>query len=610
MTEYDASAALPLRSDLDPRFTWDLDVLCPSIEEFERRFAALEARLPELDTVRGQLGASAATLLAGLRLRDELLMDVERLFTWAGLRAAEDANNAVFTALETRCEALLARAQSQASFYEPELIGLGAERIAECIADDASGELAVYRHAFDNLFRRQAHVRSPEVEQLLAQASEPLGAFKATYHAISDADLRFDSFEDEQGNLVAMQQNGQHRYLTSPDRRVRQAAWERYFDAYLALKNTFAANYAGEVKKNVFRARARGYDSALAAALSDTNVPPAVYWNLLDTFDRNTVTWQRYFRVLARLLGVERVEAWDVSEMSLPLPNRHRREYTFEDGCEIVLRSLAPLGEEYVGIVRSGIEQRWIDPFPNLGKRGGAFSGGAPGTWPYILLNWQGGLSAVSTLTHELGHSMHSYYAWQTQPLVYAWYGDVVSETASNLHQVLLADYLLRESADADEQIAAIMERMGAHTRYLFNMILLAKFELDCHQRVERGDALTADGLIDALADLYANACGESVVLDRERIGIRWAIFPHLYLNFYPYTYGAGTAAAAAIGSQILHDGQAAADRYLAMLRAGDGIFEHDAIQLGGADLTDPAVTQLAFDVLAGYVDRLERLAG
>lgn len=608
MSGNDAVTSLPRRSELDPRYTWDLDVLCPSIEEFVKRFARVSASLTPLDGFRDQLGESAATLLAGLQLRDRLLMDVEHLYTWAGLRAAEDANNATYTALETRCEGLLARGEALASFYEPELIALGAETIERLTGDDASGELAIYRHYFDNLFRRQANVRSPEVEEVLSLASEPLGGFQTTFYALADADLRFGTIEDESGQTVELQQNGQYHFLTSSDRRVREAAWTCYYDAYLVKKHTFAANYAGEVKHNVFNARVRRYDSALDAALAETNVPPAIFHNLLDTLDRNVGTWQRFFRVQARLLGVETLRGWDLSEMPIALPQRVSRPYTYDEGVELILRSLEPLGDEYVGIVRQGIAERWIDVHSNVGKRGGAFSGGAPGTYPYILMNWAGGLSQVSTLTHELGHSLHSYYAWQTQPLVYTWYGDIVSETASNLHQVLLADYVLKHRKDVDEQIAVIQERMGAHSRYLFNMIVLAKFELDCHGRVERGDALTADGMIETLADLYATAYGDSVVLDRERTGIRWATMVHLFLNFYPYSYGAGTAAAAAIGTRILRDGEPAAKQYLDMLRAGDSMYEHEVIQLGGADLTDPGVMQSAFDVLAGYVDRLEEL--
>jgi oligoendopeptidase F len=598
---------LPKRSELDPRYTWNLESIYVSLDDWEADFARVSERVAALERLRGTLGRSAAALFNALQERDEVLMAVERLATYSGLRASEDQTNATYIALDDRAHAFLARGAAASAFFEPEIVELGQDAVERFI--DELPELGTYRHYFHNLFRRKEHVRSDEVEAVLALASEPLAAFRGTFHALADADLRFAAFEDEQGNTVPLEQNGQYRYLISPDRRVRQQVWERYYDAYLALRNTLAANYAGEVKRNVLNARVRRYPSALDAALSAQNVPPAIYHNLLAGLDRNIGVWQRYFRVLARLLGVERLHGWDLSEQPIPLPGRPQRRYSFEEGVELVLASLAPLGEEYVEIVRQGVRDRWVDVHSNAGKSGGAFSGGAPGTHPFILMNWTHNLSIVSTLSHELGHSLHSYYAWQSQPLVYAWYGDVVSETASNLHQVLLAEHVLRTSDDPDQQISVILERMGAHLRYLFNMILLATFELDCHKRVERGEALTADGMIATLADLYARAYGGTVVLDRERVGIRWATFPHLFNTFYPYSYGAGTAAAAAIGKQILEQGAPAAARYIAMLRAGDSMYQHEAIELGGADLREPATIQAAFDVLSGYVERLEMLS-
>ncbi|HYI15331.1 MAG TPA: M3 family oligoendopeptidase, partial [Thermomicrobiales bacterium] len=456
--------------------------------------------------------------------------------------------------------------------------------------------------------RRQAHIRSRDVEEVLALAADPLAGFDNTWRALTNADLTFEPFEDEHGNTVQLQQNGQYRYLTSPDRRVRQDVWERYHDAYLRLANTFAANYSGEVRRNVFNARARQYSSTLDAALSGPNVPPAIYHNLLNALASNVGVWQRFFRVQAKLLGVETLHGWDLSEQPLALPGRATRRFSYEDGVELILDSLAPMGEEYVAVVRQGIADRWVDVFPNVGKTGGAFSSGAPGMHPYILLNFMGQLGTVSTLTHELGHSLHSDYAWRAQPSIYAWYGDIVSETASNLHQILLADHILKTSDDPNLQVEVIQERMGGNLRYLFNMVLLARFELECHERVERGDALTADGMIESMADLYVAAYGDSVTLDRERTGIRWATLPHLFLPFYVYSYGAGTAAAYAIGAQIIEQGASAAERAIAMFSAGDSIDQHEAIQLGGADLCDPAVFQSAFDVIASYVDRLEEL--
>ncbi|HEX5166337.1 MAG TPA: M3 family oligoendopeptidase [Thermomicrobiales bacterium] len=601
-----ATGALPARSELDPAYTWNLESIFPSDAAWESRFAELAGRLDELDSLRDSIGASAETFLAALRRRDALLLEIEHVRQYAGLRAAEDQTNAHYVAMQDRANGLTSRANAAVAWYEPALLALGEQAIATYLDDNT--ELAVYGHYFETLFRRQAHVRSQEVEQVLALADEPLDGFDATWRALNNADLTFEPFEDEAGQTTRLQQNGQYRYLLSSDRRVRQAVWERYYDAYLRLRNTFAANYAGEVKRSVFNARARGHASALDAALAGPNLPPAIYYNLLDALASNVGVWQRFFRVQAKLLGVDRLHGWDLSEQPLELPGRSTRRFSFDEAVALILDALAPMGEEYVGIVRQGIADRWVDVYSNVGKTGGAFSSGAPGTHPFILLNFMGQLGTTSTLAHELGHSMHSYYAWRAQPAVYAWYGDVVGETASNLHQVLLADHIMKHSDDPDLQLEVIQERMGGHLRYLFNMVLLARFELDCHQQVERGEALTADEMIATMADLYADAYGDSVVLDRERTGIRWATLPHLFQPFYVYSYGAGTAAAYAIGTQIIEAGQPAAERALAMFAAGDSIDQHEALRLGGADLRDPAVYQSAFDVLAGYVDRLEDL--
>ncbi len=595
--------SLPSRSQLDPSDTWNLESIFPSDDAWEARYAALAGRLGELGDYRGRLGETAATLAAALRQRDHLLMEVEVVLTYAQLRAAEDESNARYQAIESRADRLSARATAAAAWYEPELLALDPTLLRRFLDEDDG--IAVYRYYIETLLRRRPHVRSAEVEALLAESTEPLAGFAANWRALHSADLTFAPVRDERGQTVSLQQNGQYAYLTSPDRRVRRNVWERYHDAYLQLSNTFAANYAGEVKRNIFIARSRGYASALDAALAAWNTPPEVLHNLLDALDRNIEVWRRYFRVQARLLGVERLSGWDLSEQPIALPGWEPPRFSFAEGVDLILASLAPMGEEYVGVV-AGDRRPWVDVWPNVGKSSGAFSGGAPGTHPFILLNFTGQLGTVSTLTHELGHSMHSFYAWRSQPEVYAWYGDVVSETASNLHQVLLAEHILRTSDDPNLRMAVIQERMGGHLRYLFNMVLLARFEMECYERVERGDALTADWLIEKMADLHAEAYGDTVVLDRARTGIRWATLSHLFLPFYVYSYGAGTAAACAIGRQVIDDGGPAVARVLTLFKAGGSMDQHEAIRLGGADLRDPAVYQAAFDTISGYVDRLE----
>lgn len=373
-----ATGALPARSELDPAYTWDLESIFPSDEAWEARFVDLSGRLGEPEQFRETIGESAETLLAALRLRDRLVTDVERVRKYAVLRASEDQTNARYMAFEDRADSLRARANAVVAWYELALLAIEERTLDRFLSE--SSDLSVYRHYIDELLRRKTRVCSPEVESVLALVADPLAGFDATWRALNNADLTFEPFEDERGDTVQLQENGQYRYLTSPDRRVRQAVWERYHDAYLRLKNTFAANYASEVRRNVFNARARRYGSALDAALDGPNVPTEMCHNLLNALASNVGVWQRFFRVQAKLLGVKKLRGWDLSEQPLALPGRSVRRYSFEEGVELILDSLAPMGEEYVGVVRQGIADRWVDVHSNVGKTGGAFSSGAPGT--------------------------------------------------------------------------------------------------------------------------------------------------------------------------------------------------------------------------------------
>jgi oligoendopeptidase F len=315
-------------------------------------------------------------------------------------------------------------------------------------------------------------------------------------------------------------------------------------------------------------------------------------------------TWHRYFRIRRRILGLDQMHEWDITA---PLVTATTK-IPWERGIEMILSSLEPLGEEYVSIVRGGAEQRWVDRSSNHGKHGGAFSGGSPGTPPFISMTYSDDFTSVSTLTHEFGHSLHSYYTWATQPYVYSDYGMMVAETASNMHQALMGKKLLDEIDDPQFLIEIIEERMSNHLRYFFTMPILARFELECHTIIEQGGALTSEGMTELLADIYEESYGGEVVVDRERMGITWARFPHLFQAYYVFSYAIGIAAAAELSKQVLSDGEPAVERYLNFLRTGASKFEIDAFREAGVDMTEPGPVQAAFDLLAGYVDRLDEL--
>jgi oligoendopeptidase F len=358
----------------------------------------------------------------------------------------------------------------------------------------------------------------------------------------------------------------------------------------------------------VFLTRVRRYGSALEAACAAGDIPIEVFHNLIATFRRHLPVWHRYWNLRRRALKLDKLHVYDIKA---PL-TREMPKVPFSQSMQWISDGMQPLGDEYVSAMRRGLlEQRWVDIYPNQGKRMGAFSGGRPGTHPFILMSYNDDVFSVSTLAHELGHSMHSYYSWQTQPLIYSDYSIFVAEVASNFNQALVRAHLLQTNPDPNFQIALIEEAMANFHRYFFIMPTLARFELEIHERVERGDALTADSLMTLMADLFQEGYSEDVAVDRGRVGITWAQFPtHLYANFYVYQYATGISGAHALAEGVLAGRPGAAERYLDFLRAGGSLYPLDALKMAGVDLTTPEPVEQTFAVLARMLDRLEQLLG
>ncbi len=594
--------ALPRRDDLTREQRWDIESIFPTDNAWEAAYTAVAGRIGEFDRYRGRLAESGVTLLAALQLRDEISVQAQRVLGYASLRRSEDMTNAHSVTIADRAGALMARVQAATAFFAPEILATTPDTLAALRA--ATSGLEVYSHYFTKLDRLRGHVCSPEVERLLAQARDVIGGFGTTHRALENADLKLGTINDEAGRTVTLGQGNLQHYLGSADRQVRQAAWEQSADAYYAMRHTFAGTIIGTVKADVFYARAHGYDSALEAALSPNAIPTSVFHNLLDTVWRNFPTWHRYFAVRRRILSVDELHGWD---LTAPL-ERHHVPVPFADAVQMIADGLAPLGEEYVGIVRRGVAERWIDHFPNVGKGGGAFSAGVPGTHPFISMNYTDTLTGMSTLAHELGHSLHSHYTWENQPAVFGRYTMFAAETASNMHQALVGAHLFATRDDPAFLLALIEERMGNFLRYFFTMPILARFELWCHEQIECGEALSAEAMCEYLTGLYRQGYGGEVAVDAPRMGITWARFSHLFTNYYVFQYATGIAGAAALSQRVRAEGQPAVERYIAFLKKGDSQFPIDAIREAGVDMTDPAPVQAAFDILAGYVDRLDQL--
>jgi oligoendopeptidase F len=450
-------------------------------------------------------------------------------------------------------------------------------------------------------------VRSAEVEALLGMVTEPLQSIGNIYGQLTDADMKFPSALTSDGGTFEMAQSTMDETKHSPDRELRRTAWESYSDEYLAHKNTVSASLIGSYKADVFLARARNYKTTLERSLFQNNVPSAVYYNLLETFQKNLPTWHKYWRIRRKALGVETLYPYDIWA---PL-TANKPHVPYEQAVEWIAEGMAPLGEEYVNVLRRGCgTDRWVDVYPNQGKSQGAFSSGTKGTHPFIMMSYTDDLESMSTLAHELGHSMHSYRTRGTQPVLYANYSMFVAETASNFNQALVRAYLFRQNSDTDFQISLIEEAMSNFHRYFFIMPTLARFELEMHTRVEAGKTPTADEMISYCADLFEEGYGGEMGVDRDRTGITWATFRHLYTPYYVFNYATGLSAAHAISRRILDGVPGAVESYLQALTVGNSVYPVETLDMAGIDMRTPEPVEQTFAVLAEMVDRLEVLIG
>lgn len=599
-------ASLPARASVPVAQTCDLAAVFPSPEAWEREWAALGAELPALAAFRGRLGGGAACLADWFAASEGWQRRYGRLAVYAGMAHALDTADEAAAAREARAGALGGRAAEALAFAEPEILALGAETIDDWLGREP--RLADHAHALRRLERRRPHLRGPEVEELLGGLVEPFHSASAVHGVLADADLRFAPARDAAGVAHEVAQGTIGDLLAEPDRELRRTAWENYADAHLAHRHAMAACLATGVRQHVLLARTRRYDSALEAALDPNDIPTAVFHNVLDAFRRHLPTWHRYWRVRRRALGVPRLREYDVRA---PLVARAPR-VDYAQAVEWIAAGMAPLGAEYVAALRAGAGvERWVDRCPNQGKRSGAFSWGVPGAPPFICMSWSDDLYSLSTLAHELGHSLHSLYAERAQPYVYADYSIFVAEVASNFNQALVRAHLLGLGAGREFEIAVLEEAMANFHRYFFLMPTLARLELELHERIWRGEALTAGAISGLLADLFAEGYGGEVEMDRERSGITWAQFhTHLYANFYVYQYATGIAAAHVLAEGVRAGGPEAAARYLDFLRAGGSLYPLPALRRAGVDLLDASVVEAGFQACAHTVERLEALVG
>jgi oligoendopeptidase F len=592
------------RAEVPADQRWDPADLYEDVAAWDAAFAAVAGRLDEIRAYRGTLGQGPERLAAWLATIEDVGRALGRLRVWATMASSVDTEDEAARERADRLTALQADAEEAAAFATPELLAIGLDTLREWIRDPA---LPDRERWLQRLERDAPFTRSAEVEALLGALRQPFAGAGRTHGLLANAELDVAPARDAEGGEHAVTQAVVSTLVGSPDRTLRESAWRAYADAHLARKRTMASLLATGARQTNLLARTRGYGDALAMTLGPLEVPRTVVDRLLETFEDHLGVWHRWFELKRRHLGLERLRPWDATAPVSPAPPR----VGYREALDWLSEAVAGLGDDYVAAMRRGaLEEGWVDRAPNDGKRMGAFSTSWGGSKPYIMMSWTGDLASASTLAHELGHSMHSWLSWRSQPYPYARYTLFAAEVASNLHQASMRDHLFRERAgDRAFELALIDETMANFGRYFLIMPTLMRFELELHRRAEAGEGLAPDALSELLADLFEEAYGPAMELDRERVGITWAQFhTHLYARFYVFMYATGIAGAHAVARRLSDGAPGAADAYLAFLREGGRTPPLEALRRAGVDLASPEPVEEGFRVLAGHVDRFEAL--
>lgn len=591
------------REEVKVEETWNLEDIFSSDDEWEKEYIAVEEISKKAATIQGTLANGADALFKALTYRDEVSQKIRKLYTYAHLKTDQDTTNSFYQAMDGRVKSLLVNVSTALSFFIPELLSIEEEKLEKWV--DEHEELKLYKQELEEINKQRAHVLPAEQEALLAQLSEVTDSSSETFSMLNNADLKFPKVKNEDGEEVELSHGRYSGFMESNDPRVREDAFKAMFSVYGQFQNTFATTLTGNVKQNNVNARIRNYSSARHAAMSNNHIPEQVYENLVSTINKNVHLLQRYVALRKKVFELDELHMYD---LYAPLVKDADMKYTYEDAAQTMLESFHPLGEEYTEIVKEGLDNRWVDVRENIGKRSGAYSSGAYGTNPYVLMNWQDSASNLFTLAHEFGHSVHSYYSRKFQPFVYSGYSIFVAEVASTVNEALLNDHLLKTIDDEQKRIYLLNYWLDGFRGTVFRQTMFAEFEHHIHELDQQGIALTAEKLTEEYYALNKKYFGDDIVVDEE-IGLEWARIPHFYYNYYVYQYATGYSAAVALSNQILTEGKPAVERYINnFLKAGSSDYPIEVLKKAGVDMTSAAPIEEACRVFEEKLNELESL--
>ncbi len=595
--------SLPKRSEVDAGDRWAIEDLYASDDLWQKDYDRLREMLPGAAQYQGRLSKSGDLLLGFLRLSDQIGMLLENIYVYANQRYHEDTSNAVYQDLANRANALSVQANSALSFAIPEILTIPEETLVQFKAENE--ELKLYDFYLADIMRLKPHVLSAEMETLLADAGELADSPQNIFSMFNNADIRFSDIQDEKGETVRITHGRFGQLLESSDRRVRRDAFQAVYATYHSCRNMLAAAFSANVKQEIFFAKARRYPSSLEKNIDVANIPVEVYTNLIAAVHDHLGLMHRYVSIRKKLLGLEELHMYD---LYTPLVGDIKMEIPFEEAKKTVEEGLKPLGEDYLKILREGYTHRWIDVFENENKRSGAYSWGAYGTHPYVLLNYNDTLNNVFTLAHEMGHSIHSYLSDKMQPYVYAGYRTFVAEVASTCNEALLIDYMLKKTSDKKERAYLINHFLEKFKGTLFRQTMFAEFEMITHRMAEKGESLTADSLCKIYHDLNVRYFGKDIIVDSE-IDMEWSRIPHFYTAFYVYQYATGFSAAIALSRRILKEGEPAVRDYIRFLSSGGSDYPIELLKAAGVDMGTKEPVGKALDMFEELLDQLEAIA-
>lgn len=587
------------RDETEDKYKWKLEDIFESEEDWEKAYRKTSERLTDYRFFENNTISSAENLHKCLALDEEISLSIEQLYVYAAMRRDQDTSNTHYQSLIGRAESLSVEVSSASSFIVPELLSLSMSDFDKYCNEVA--ELSHYKMMFEEIIKNAPHILTSEQEEILSQMGAIASAPSGIFNMLNNADLKFPKIADENGELVELTKSNYAEFMESSNRNSRENAYKTLYSTYAKQRNTIAATLYANIKKNVFYAKVRKHPSALEKSLFADNVPLEVYKNLIKTVKKNLDPMDKYLELKQDMLGLKNLHAYDISTPLVPESNV---KITYEEAYETMKRGLSILGNDYVRKLEEARQEGWIDVYENEGKRGGAYSWGAYGSHPYVLLNHKDNLNSMFTLAHEMGHAMHSYYSDEANPYLYAGYTIFVAEVASTVNEVLLMNHLLKESKDNETKKYLLNYFLEQFRGTIYRQTMFAEFEMITHAAVENGETLTVDRFDEIYGGLSKEYYGDMLVQDAE-VKTEWLRIPHFYNAFYVYKYATGFSAAISIAKSILEEGDPAVERYLRFLKSGGTDYPIELLKIAGVDMSTAKPIEEALQYFTDLVDEL-----